>query len=349
MAYSNSSLVSVTKLSPNHSGQRNHAIDTITIHHVVGQLSAESIANCFQSSSRQASSNYGIGHDGKIALIVEEKNRSWCSSSASNDHRAVTIEVADEPKPPYTVNAAAYESLINLVADICKRNNIKALTWSADKDVRVKHMWGANMTLHKDFAATSCPGTYLENHMYDIAVRVNSKLNPTTPASSDKVHTVVSGDTLSGIAAKYGTTYQKLAEYNNIANPNVIHVGQKIKIPASKTTSSASTANPATTTKKSNEEVAKEVIAGKWGNGTDRKNKLTAAGYDYNTVQGIVTQMVNGTYKSSSTTPAKQSIEAVAKDVIAGKYGNGSVRKQKLEAAGYNYAEVQNMVNKLLG
>lgn len=360
MAYSNSSLVSVTKLSPNHSGQRTHAIDTITIHHVVGQLSAESIANCFQSTSREASTNYGVGYDGRIALIVEEKNRSWCSSSAVNDHRAVTIEVADENVEPYKVNDAAYNSLINLVADICNRNGIKKLVWSSSKADRVNHANGANMTVHKDFAATACPGTWLFNHMSEIASKVNAKLGVTASTSSETVYTVVAGDTLSGIASKYGTTYQKLAEYNGISNPNVISVGQKIKIPGTSTKTTTSSTKTTTTTtktnttsttssKKSNETIAKEVLAGKWGNGTDRKTKLEAAGYNYDTIQNIVNQMAAGTYTSgSSTTSTKKSVEQVAKDVIAGKYGNGSARKQKLEAEGYNYTEVQNMVNKLL-
>ena len=96
MAYTNSSLVSYTKLSPNHSGQRTHSIDRITPHCVVGQCSVETLGNIFLPTSRQASSNYGIGVDGRVGMYVEEKNRSWCSSSAANDQRAVTIECASD-------------------------------------------------------------------------------------------------------------------------------------------------------------------------------------------------------------------------------------------------------------
>lgn len=108
MAYTNSSLVSYTKLSPNHSGQRTHSIDRITPHCVVGQLSAESICGCFTSPSRQASCNYGIGTDGRISLCVEEKNRSWCSSSNANDQRAITIECASDMSEPYAMNDKVY-------------------------------------------------------------------------------------------------------------------------------------------------------------------------------------------------------------------------------------------------
>ena len=114
MAYTNSKLISYTKLSPNHSGQRTHSIDRITPHCVVGQLSAESICGCFTSPSRQASCNYGIGKDGRISLCVEEKNRSWCSSSNANDQRAVTIECASDMSEPYAMNSAVYNSLIKL-------------------------------------------------------------------------------------------------------------------------------------------------------------------------------------------------------------------------------------------
>ena len=134
MGYTNSPLVVYTKLSPNHSGQRTHSIDRITPHCVVGQLSAESICGCFTSTSRQASCNYGIGTDGRVSLCVEEKNRSWCSSSNTNDQRAVTIECASDKSEPYTMNSAVYASLIKLCIDICQRNGKKKLIWLGNKN-----------------------------------------------------------------------------------------------------------------------------------------------------------------------------------------------------------------------
>ena len=175
MGYTNSSLATVKVLSPNHSGQRNHEIDTITIHCVVGQLTAKRIGEIFQSESKKASSNYGIGCDGSIGLYVEERNRSWCSSSASNDHRAVTIEVASDKTEPYAVTDEAYKALINLVADICKRNGIKELKWKADKSL-IGQVDEQNMTVHCWFANKSCPGTYLYNRHSQIAKEVNAKL-----------------------------------------------------------------------------------------------------------------------------------------------------------------------------
>ena len=156
MTYTNSPLVSYVKLSPNHSGPRTHCIDTITIHCVVGQRSVETLGKIFSRSSRKASCNYGIGTDGRIGMYVEEKNRSWCTSSNSNDQRAITIEVASDTKPPYAVNSKAYAALINLVADICKRNGIKKLLWKADKSL-IGQVSKQNMTVHRWFAATECP------------------------------------------------------------------------------------------------------------------------------------------------------------------------------------------------
>ena len=175
MGYTNSSLVTVKVLSPNHSGERNHKIDTITIHCVVGQCTAKRIGEIFQSESKKASSNYGIGYDGSIGMYVEERNRSWCSSSASNDHRAITIEVASDTSEPYVITDKAYNALINLVADICKRNGIKEMKWQADKSL-IGQVDKQNMTVHRWFANKSCPGTYLYERHSQIATEVNEKL-----------------------------------------------------------------------------------------------------------------------------------------------------------------------------
>lgn len=173
---SNSKLISCTLISPNKNSPRNHKIDTITIHCVVGQCSAERIGEIFKPTSRQASSNYGIGYDGRIGLYVDEADRSWCSSSAANDNRAITIEVASDTKHPYAVNDKAYAALLDLVEDICRRNGIKKLVWSTKKSDRVNHKNGCNMTVHRDYANKDCPGDYLYNRHGAIAAEVNKRL-----------------------------------------------------------------------------------------------------------------------------------------------------------------------------
>ena len=227
---SNSPLVDYTRISPNKNSPRNHKIDTITIHCVVGQCTAETLGNIFAPTSRQASSNYGVGTDGKIGMYVEEKDRSWCSSNAANDNRAVTIEVASDTKHPYAVNDRAFAALLDLVTDICKRNGIKKLVWSTKKADRVNHKNGCNMTVHRDYANKSCPGDYLYNRHGEIAAEVNRRLGVADTAPDAGA---AQGVTVYTVAAKYGTTYQAIAAYNGIKNPNAIRVGQKIKIPAS--------------------------------------------------------------------------------------------------------------------
>ena len=183
---SNSSLIDCTIISPNKNSPRNHAIDTITIHCVVGQCSAERIGEIFKPTSRQASSNYGIGYDGRIGMYVEEKDRSWCTSNAANDHRAITIEVASDTTHPYAVTDKAYAALLNLVTDICKRNGIKLLVWSTNKSDRVNHKNGCNMTVHRDYANKSCPGDYLYNLHGEIAAEVNKRLGVAEEPEAEK-------------------------------------------------------------------------------------------------------------------------------------------------------------------
>lgn len=187
---SNSPLVSYVKISPNRTSPRNHKIDTITIHCVVGQCTVERLGEVFAPTSRQASSNYGIGCDGRIGMYVEEKDRSWCSSSASNDHRAITIEVASDTTHPYAVTDKALAALIDLCTDICKRNGIKKLLWKGDKNL-IGQVDKQNMTVHRWFANKSCPGDYLyERHGY-IADEVNKRLgadSTTTAPSSPLPH-----------------------------------------------------------------------------------------------------------------------------------------------------------------
>lgn len=212
---SNSALISYTKLSPNHSGKRTKKIDTITIHCMAGQLSVESCGALFAQSSRQASSNYGIGNDGRIALYVDEGNRSWCTSSNANDQRAVTIEVASDATHPYAVNSKAYDALLDLVTDICKRNEIKKLVWSTNKNERMNHLNGCNMTVHRDYANKACPGDYLYNRHGQIAAEVNKRLGVKDAGGSTGSQT--SGGTTSGLKVGDVVDFKGTQHYTSAA------------------------------------------------------------------------------------------------------------------------------------
>lgn len=243
---SKSSLTNVTILTPNCTKPRDHKIDTITIHHMAGNLSVETCGNVFKS--RQASSNYGVDSDGRIGCYVEEENRAWTSSNRANDMRAITIEVADDTSD-WHVSDKAIKSTITLVADICKRNGIAKLVWSDNKQDRINHRNGCNMTVHRDFTSTTCPGDYLYSQMNYIANEVNKLLGAVEDTNS---YTVKKGDSLSVIAKKYNVSVDDIVKVNSIANKNMIYVGQKLVIPSK---SNSNTEQP------KSKYIAKKVIA----------------------------------------------------------------------------------------
>ena len=288
MAYTNSSLVSYTKLSPNHSGQRTHSIDRITPHCVVGQCSVETLGSIFYPTSRQASCQYGIGPDGRIGMYVEEKNRSWCSSSNANDQRAITIECASDTTEPYAMNSKVYDALIKLCVDICKRNGKKKLIWLGDKDKTLNYNPKSDemvITVHRWFANKSCPGNWLYARLGDLATKVTAQLGGTTTAPEPTTSTLYrvrktwsDSKTQKG-AFKVLSNSKKCADDNAgysvfDEKGNVVYTGKN------------------TVVKKTVTELTKEVIAGKWGNGQDRKNRLNAAGYDYTAVQDKVNELL---------------------------------------------------------
>lgn len=289
MAYTNSSMVSYTRLSPNHSGQRTHSIDRITPHCVVGQLSAESICRCFTSPSRQASCNYGIGTDGKVSLCVEEKNRSWCSSSNANDQRAVTIECASDKTEPYAMNSKVYDSLIKLCTDICKRNGKKKLLWLGDRNKTLNYTPKSDemvLTVHRWFANKSCPGDWLYVRLGDLASKVTAALGDSSASkpTADKKQLYRVRKTWADSKSQKGA-FSVLANAKKCADSNKGYSvfdkdGRKV-YPADSSTA-----------KKSVDAIAREVIRGDWGNGDERKKKLTAAGYDYSAVQKRVNELL---------------------------------------------------------
>lgn len=179
MGYTNSPLVDCVKMSPNHSGKRTHRIDRITPHCVVGQCSAERIGDCFPAG-REASCNYGIGYDGRVCLIVDEANRSWCTSSNANDQRAITIECASDSTHPYAFKDACYKKLVKLCIDICQRNGIKKMLWINNKEKALNYEPKAGegiFTVHRWYANKSCPGDWMYNRMGQLCDEVNAGLN----------------------------------------------------------------------------------------------------------------------------------------------------------------------------
>ena len=176
----NSSLVTHTKLSPNHSGKRTHSIDRITPHCVVGQFSVEKICGGFADKNRKASCNYAIGFDGRIGLCVDEQNRSWCSSTRDNDQRAVTIECASDTFAPYKMTDEVFNSLVELCVDICRRNGKNKLIWIADKEKALNYQLKDGemlLTVHRWFAKKECPGEWLYARLGRLVYKINRQLS----------------------------------------------------------------------------------------------------------------------------------------------------------------------------
>lgn len=314
---SNSPLVDCTVLSPNHSGKRTKPLKRITPHCVVGQLKAEAIGGCFTNPSRQASCNYGIGTEGRVCLIVPEDCRSWCSSSNDNDQQAATIECASDKTHPYAFNSTVYNKLVDLCVDICKRNGAKKLLWISDKNKALSYVPKDDemiITVHRWFANKSCPGDWLYNRLGELASTVTAKLGgnktPDTPQSNTLYRVQVGAYSVKANAdaqlkkvKNAGFTDAFITQVDNLykvqvgaysVKSNADNMLAKVEskgFDAFITTVSGTPVSSTSTPKKSVTEVAKEVLAGKWGNGVDRKKRLTEAGYNYSEVQAKVNEL----------------------------------------------------------
>lgn len=328
MNYTNSPLVSYTKLSPNHSGQRTHAIDRITPHCVVGQCSVETLGNIFAPTSRQASCQYGIGADGRVGMYVEEKNRSWCSSSNANDQRAITIECASDNTHPYAFKDVVYDKLVELCVDICKRNGKSKLLWLGDKDKTLNYSPKSDemvLTVHRWFANKSCPGDWLYNRLENLATAVTERL---TGGSTDTGKVDVPPDTKTlyrvqtGAFAKKSNADAWAAKLKAAGFATyIVQVGTLYKVQVGAFAQKA--------------------------NADNMMAKLKVAGYDAFITTNSGTSVQSGTTKKSAAEIAKEIYHGTCSDSRWSTWGNGATRINRLKQAGYDPSEVQAEVNKL--
>ena len=410
MAYTNSKLVVYKKLSPNHSGKRTHSIDRISPHCVVGQVTAEGLGSWFARSSTQASSNYGIDRDGRVGLYVEEKNRSWCTSSNANDQRAVTIECASDTKEPYTMNSKVYATLVKLCVDICKRNGKKKLLWFGDKTKTLNYSPKSDemvITVHRWFANKSCPGNWLYSRLGKLAAEVTKQLGCKTAVKKGLQAAALKDLSNAAVIKKVGplfTADQKksgilasvsLAQFILESGYGKSELAQKAnncfgmkKSLSGNTWSGSVWDGKSVYTKKTQEDdgsgkhytitadfrkypdIEKSIadhsaylLGAK--NGTKKRYAGLKGCTDYKKAAKIIKA---GGYATSTTyveklcsiiekwdltkydvkKSSKKSVDTLAKEVIQGKWGNGDERKKKLTAAGYDYNAVQKRVNEML-
>lgn len=413
MGYTNSKLVVYKKLSPNHSGKRAHAIDRITPHCVVGQCTAEGLGSWFAKTSTQASSNYGIDKDGRVGLYVEEKNRSWCSSSNANDQRAVTIECASDTKEPYTMNSKVYATLVKLCVDICKRNGKKKLLWISNKSKALNYVPKSDemiLTVHRWFANKSCPGNWLYARLGKLATEVTKQLagseaKQSTGLKASALKNLSESDVIKKVGALFTADQKKsgilasvsLAQFILESGYGKSELAQNanncfgIKKSLSGNTWSGSVWDGKSIytkkTKEQNKDGTYTTITADFRkyssvedsiadhsayllgakNGSKKKYAGLKGCKDYKKAAKIIRDGGYATsltyvdklcsiiekwkltrYDVKSNSSSKKSVDTLAKEVIAGKWGNGEERKQKLTAAGYDYNVVQKRVNEML-
>lgn len=342
----NSSLVNYTKLSPNCNKPRNDTIKKITIHMVAGNATVEYLGGLFANPNRRASSNYGIGNDARVGLYVNETDRSWCSGSRENDHQAITIEVAnDSSGPEWHVSDKVMAKLIDLCVDICQRNGIEKLNFTGDKN--------GNLTMHKYFEDTSCPGKYLESKFPYIAKQVNIRLGAEEPEKQiyqngeivkfkggkhyKNAYASVGTNCKAGLAkvTKYYDKEGSKHHYHLIGEKGGSNVYGWVDV---------EDIEPAT---KEDLEPKKELIAvdGIWGRNTTLKSQKV-----FNTeMDGIISEQ-DVRYKRYLLNVSKDSWEFVDKDItgsmliraiqkLVGVYSNGICSKNTIKA-------MQNFLNK---
>lgn len=322
-----SALTNATIMSPNHSGSRYNSISKITIHHMAGNLSIETCGNVFLNPNRQASSNYGIGSDGRIACYVDEENHPWTSANWENDDRAITIEVANsESGGDWPISQAAYASLIRLCADICNRYGIYPYYDGTPS---------ATLTEHCMFVATNCPGPTIHamqvNHVIENDIRAAMAGGAVAPQPTPAVSGDVEDLALRAIAGEFGNGDARRAALGDMYSAVQARINEMY-------------GGVVATTDYSIDAIAYRVIAGEFGNGQDRINALAAAGYDNVAVQQRVNDILQG---GDTTASAQNDMSAIAEAVYRGDYGNGQDRINALRAAGYDPDAVQRAVDRI--
>lgn len=321
-----SALTNVAIMSPNHSGSRYNSISKITIHHMAGNLSIETCGNVFLNPNRQASSNYGIGSDGRIACYVDEENHPWTSANWDNDDRAITIEVANsETGGDWPISQAAYASLIRLCADICNRYGIYPYYDGTPS---------ATLTEHCMFVATNCPGPTIHsmqvNHVIENDIRASMAGGAVAPQPTPAVSGDVEDLALRAIAGEFGNGDVRRSALGSMYEAVQMRINEMY-------------GGVVATTDYSIDAIAYRVIAGEFGNGADRINALAAAGYDNVAVQ----QRVNEILQGGDTASTQDDLSAIAEAVYRGDYGNGQDRINALRTAGYDPDEVQREVDRI--
>lgn len=308
-------------------GRQGATIDKIVIHHAA-TTDFDGIARTFQNPNRSASAHYGVGRHQNVDQYVGERDIAWHCGNWNGNKTSVGIENVNKTGgPDWLIDDATFNTLVELCRDIAKRNGLGKL------------VVGKNLFGHKVFMATFCPGQ-LYDRLQELADAVNRSTGSgavVVPSPARRSNQQIAKEVLAGAWGNNPERRNRLeaAGYDYGAIQAIVNgsVGSNATAPKPQ--------------RPSNSQIADQVLAGAWGNNPSRKQRLVAAGYDYSAIQALVNQKLGG----GSNAPARKSESQVANEIIAGVggWGNNPQRREKLQAAGYNAASVQAIINRKLG
>ena len=294
----------------------------ITVHNTANNAPAKNEITYMKNNNNQVSFHYAID-DVEIVQGISEDRNAWHAGdgNGTGNRKTIGIEICYS-----TGDKAKFEKSQENAAEFVAYK-LKEYGWSVDK-----------VYTHKHWSGKHCPHRTLDEYGWDYFINLVKKYMGEEVVTTKEMYRVRKAwaDSKSQIGAYTILENAKKAckegYYVFDSKGNIVFPEKEIQVA------------PPTPVKKSNTEIAQEVIAGKWGNGATRKTRLQAAGYDYNAVQAEVERLMK---KAEPPKPVLKSVDVIAAEVMAGKWGNGDARKQALIKAGYDYATVQAAVNKL--
>lgn len=302
-------------------GRLGNPINKIYIHHAA-TTDFDGIGRTFRGN-REVSAHYGVGRDNNVDQYVQEGSIAWhCGNWALNCTSIGIENVNLTGGPEWRIADSTFNTLVDLVFDIAKRHNMLPL------------VVGKNLLGHKDVVPTICPGA-LYPRLQELANKVNEKAKVFEPLFQKSYGQIVTDV----IAGKYGNGEDRK---RNLANAGYDYTTIQNMVNARLGVGGM----PTPIEKPSVTSLAQQVLAGAWGNGDERRNRLQSAGHNYDEVQGEVNRLVG--VSSAPSQPPRKSLDQVATEVIRGEWGNGQDRRNRLQAAGYDYNAVQNLVNRKL-
>lgn len=312
----------------NYTKGNNRSIKYIVVHYVGAVSTAKNNSDYFKSVYRGASAHYFVD-DNDIYRVVKDEDTAWhCGTTGKyysncRNSNSIGIEMCCyNNNGTLDISENIVNKTIELVKELMSKYNVPA----------------ENVIRHYDVTHKCCPAPFVNNpsRWNDFKSKLGAVTSNTTQNTSNKKSNEEIANEV--IAGKWGNGDARKSALQN-AGYNYSEIQSIVNQKLTEKTSNTTTSNT-----KSIATIVEEVIAGKWGNGEDRKNKLTAAGYNYNEIQTAVNNKLSG----KTTTSNKKSNETIANEVIAGKWGNGTDRKNRLAAAGYDYNAIQKIVNQKL-